>query len=264
MTVQSKPKVFETAFHRHPRLRLRALGDLEISLDGEVLGQGRWESTNSRLLLVYLLLHGGHVSQEKLSRIFWPGSPEFKGHRSLITTVYRARKALGSTELIVRERDGYRINAECGYDFDVERFQEHFRRAQAYLCSGELDRSLAEFRKLREIYRGDFLAEFHDQWCTDLARGLRRRYLSALIMATGQLLALNLGESLEWALEANRLGREDENSWAVLMKAYAFRGDRSRVEKTFREAQKYVDSGVGATPQHSLRSVYHGCLRRLV
>ncbi len=263
MTVQTKPMVFETTFHRHPRLRLSALGALEIRLDGEVIQRTRWESTNSRLLLVYLLLHQGYVSQQKLARTFWPGSPCSKAHRSLITTIYRIRKALGSTDLIVRKNDGYGISAEAGYDFDVERFQEHFRLGRAYLCSGDTEKSIAEFRELREIYRGDFLEEFRDQWCTFLAQSLRQRYVTALVMAAGQLLELNHRESLEWALEATRLGPDDGSAWGLLMKAYALRGERALLEKTFREAQRYAVQQLGAASNQGLRSAYQGCLRLL-
>ncbi|MFL7893987.1 MAG: SARP family transcriptional regulator, partial [Anaerolineales bacterium] len=70
-------------------LEIRALGNLELALDGEVLES---LSLRGQVLLVYLGLEGGRHHRNYLASMLWPESSEVKAQtrlRVLLTELLR-------------------------------------------------------------------------------------------------------------------------------------------------------------------------------
>lgn len=76
------------------RLDVRALGPLEIRLDGDLLGDEAWPYARPRELLVYFLFHPHGRSREQIGEAFWPGSTGAQVKNSFHVTLHHLRKVL--------------------------------------------------------------------------------------------------------------------------------------------------------------------------
>lgn len=119
-------------------LKIKTLGNLEITLDGKDLGV---LSLRSKVLLTYLVVEGDLHSRKYLAAMFWPDSPETKASTSLRVALSELRKHLG--EYLISTRESVGINPELNYCLDIH----------------DLEKALSnsDLEEVIDLYRGDFL-----------------------------------------------------------------------------------------------------------
>jgi len=144
------------------RLRVRALGPVEIERDGEpVEGERR-----ARELLVFLLTQPKGATKEQIGAALWPGTDAARLRNNFHVTLHRLRKMLGGAEWISIENETYCIDRK-NVDFDVDAFESE---ARAAIRSGDA----ARIARAAALYRGDFLQNASGAgWHEDLRDRLR-------------------------------------------------------------------------------------------
>lgn len=128
-------------------LRIHLLGAPSIVRNGKPL------SLTPQLLTLFaylLLFHHRDHSRSFLAGLFWPDVPEDKARRSLSNALYRLRQMLGDHDPLHASRESIGVHSTPGLWVDVEAF----RRS---LAEGDLSRAL-------ELYRGDLLQGYYDDW----------------------------------------------------------------------------------------------------
>ena len=139
---------------QHYDIEVRTLGGLRLKVKGQNLERKTWQSANARWLFVYLLSRGGQsVPEDRLAKLFWPGSPANKAHRALVSSVHRARKALGDSDLLVRYDRSYGIARDCRYWLDSEVLTEAYQAGTRHYYQKNFDKALTEFERVLTLYR---------------------------------------------------------------------------------------------------------------
>jgi predicted ATPase/DNA-binding SARP family transcriptional activator len=205
------------------RLRVLALGPLQVLVGGQPVASAVWGSARPRELLVYLLLHPEGRTKEQVGLAFWPDASSAQLRNSFHVTLHRLRKALGGAEWVTLEHERYRIAPELVEEFDAVAFERD-------LAAGRVDQALAR-------YRGDLLdGEPVGDWSLEHRDRLQRIYVDTL-MALG---ARHLKDGQhEKAAEAYRrvLARDavHEEALQALMRCHAALGERPQALRLYRQ-----------------------------
>ncbi|MBV9879796.1 MAG: AAA family ATPase, partial [Gemmatirosa sp.] len=82
------------------RLRVNALGPLQVFVGDRPVESAAWGSARPRELLVYLLMHPEGRTKEQVGLAFWPDASAAQLRNSFHVTLHRLRKALGGADWV--------------------------------------------------------------------------------------------------------------------------------------------------------------------
>lgn len=161
-----------------PTLEVRALGPLEVASHG-VRAAPELSTGRPLELLLYLLCHPGGRTREQVGVALWPDASPTQAKNSFHVLLHRLRSTVGLPDLVVRDRERYRLNPDVGVWFDAAVFAEGVDDALDALRRGE--EVAGRIQTLLPLYRGDFLDDAAvGGWHLEFRDGLRRRYGEAL------------------------------------------------------------------------------------
>ena len=228
------------------RLRVRALGPLEIELDGKVVDAGR-----SRELLLFLLSSGSGATKDQIGAALWPEADPAKLRNNFHVTVHRLRKTLGSADWVVV--DGERYSLKPGIEYDVAAFERDARSNDP-----------ARLAKAIALYRGDFFenATSDGEWFLEQRDRLRDLYARAL-GALGRHSSAQ-GDHATAAEAYQRLVALDEfNEEACrnLMTALATQGDNAGAARAYKRLTDVLRKELDTEPEPATRKVYQTLVR---
>ena len=167
-------------------LRVRALGSLEVEVDGAPIAASAWAYAKPRELLLFLLTHPDGRTRDQIGAALWPESTAGQVKNSFHVTLHHLRKVLGRPEWIRFEGGRYRIAPDGGFGLDAAAFEEAAAAALRGARAGEA--AVEPLREALALYRGDFLeGEPAGDWHTDTRDRLRALCVDALV-ALGELL----------------------------------------------------------------------------
>jgi DNA-binding SARP family transcriptional activator len=243
------------------RLRVLALGPLQVWVGDRQVEASAWGSARPRELLVYLLLHPDGRTKEQVGLAFWPDASAAQLRNNFHVTLHRLRRALGGPAWVVLDGDRYRVDPALVEEFDVPAFVrevEAARRAlkrQAEGAAARLEQSVA-------LYRGDLLdGEPVGDWHLEHRDHLQRVCVDAL-MELGASLARE-GRHAR-AAEAYRrvLARDELHEEALLglMRCLADAGERSQALRAYGTFADRLRKELDAEPGQDVRG-YHEELR---
>jgi predicted ATPase/DNA-binding SARP family transcriptional activator len=211
-----------------PRLRVQALGALQVFVGGKSIDPSAWGSARPRELLVYLLMHPDGRTKEQVGVVFWPDASAAQLRNSFHVALHRLRKALGASEWVSLVNERYLIPAERIESFDVTAFERDVAAAKAEPSVATLEQAVAR-------YHGDFLdGEPAADWHVEHRDRLRRMYVETL-MTLGAAQAAE--DRHAKAADAYRrvLARDELHEEAVLalMRAHAAQGERAQAVRVY-------------------------------
>src|SRR5499433_3450355 len=222
-------------------LSIGILGLLVIERDDCRLGK---VPKKARALLGYLAAQGGQaVSRERLADLLWPYQGSEQARHSLRNCLLELRKALGSSaaQYLVADFANCRIQ-DVGVDLD--RF-ERLSRSQ----------NRAELQAAADLYRGEFLANFHidsepfQEWLA----AERDRTLALICDILQRLTAAQdaAGEA-DAAIQSGRrlvvLDPLSEFGQRALMRAYAHAGRRGEALRQYKSCAETLKRELGVAP----------------
>jgi DNA-binding SARP family transcriptional activator/Flp pilus assembly protein TadD len=159
-------------------LRVHLFGGLMVSWDESPLPP--IAGAVARSLFAYLLTyrHRSHT-RDLLTGTFWPDLPDGVARRRLSQALWQIRKALDPHPVLLTEGDTVQINPGLPLWLDVEEFARH-----KFHCTGEgpaeESKALVQCELCLELYRGDFLAGYYDDWLFPERERLRDQLLDVL------------------------------------------------------------------------------------
>jgi DNA-binding SARP family transcriptional activator len=118
-------------------LRLFLLGAFRIERDSRTL---QLPTRKVESLLAYLALHPEQHPREKLAALLWGDSTDEQARHSLRTALATLRKPLGDN-VILADRETVQLNPDLPLWVDAREFQTDI-----------------------DLYRGDLLVDFYDEW----------------------------------------------------------------------------------------------------
>ena len=227
-------------------LEVRLFGAFEIRKEKQLV---IIPSRPAQSLFAYLILSAGTVHRrEKLAGLLWPDSLEETARDNLRHALWRVRKVLesaGSTRFLRADDLTIGFKASPDYWLDV-----------AVLEKIDANASSDELIKVLEVYQGELLSGFYDEWvilerehiCSIYEQHMAR--LMTLLQAQGRW-----QEILDWGERWLRLGQKPEPAYRALMSAHAAKGDMSKVAATYVRCLNSLKE-FGIEPSEQTRALY--------
>ena len=221
------------------RLRVLALGPLQVFLGTRMIDSAAWGSARPRELLVYLLMHPGGRTKEQVGLAFWPEASSAQLRNSFHVTLHRLRKALGGADWVGLANDRYCVDPAMVDSFDVIDFERDVADATRAMkrqedgASTRLERALSHFR-------GDFLdGEPAGDWHLEHRERLQRLYVDSL-MKLGDRLCTEERHAQAAEMFRRVLARDElhEDALVALMRCQAMLGERAQALRAYR---RFVD-----------------------
>ncbi len=165
-------------------LQIRLFGGLLLESSGRDLP--RIPSRVGRSLFAYLVLHRDQeITRDLLAGVFWPDMPDPRARRRLSQALWQVQTHLADcgvgSEYLLTEPHAVRFNATAPYWLDVEAFEDALAGFKSLPEGAALTASeLQELAAKVELYRGDLLSGFYDDWILVEQQRLRQSYLEAL------------------------------------------------------------------------------------
>ena len=177
---------------------------LTVSLRAEFLGQFKLyqndipvefpAAVSARILLAYLVLHPGHAyPRSVLAEMLAPNQPEHQARHALSQALWHIRRCLPG--LIEGGKEEIQISSQISVEVDALGFRALAERCLAR--QGNPQAVLVDLSEAAELYQGDLLEGFYDDWTLAEREWLRKQHLQVL---EGLILTLKAKLRYEQAL----------------------------------------------------------------
>jgi DNA-binding SARP family transcriptional activator len=221
-------------------LEVRLLGQFEVRLNGAEL---KIPSRSVQSLLAYLILHAGTAyRREYLAGLFWPDSVETNAKGYLRQALWQLRNAFAmgqaaAPDYFTADKITLAFNTQLPYWLD------------AAVLEDEQADGLEDLIKTPQVYKGELLPGFYDEWVVlerERLRGLFDRKMQRLLEA---LQSQRRWEELLMQAEAwIALGDIPEPAYRGLILAHAAQGDLSSALAAYRRCIRSMERGLGVLP----------------
>ena len=201
----------------------------------------RLPTRKAESLLAYLILHPESHAREKLAALFWGDMGDAQARASLRNALAILRKHLGDG-LLIATRERAQLNAEFPLWVDVWEFQKAIKTTP---------------QDVAELYRGQLLDDFYDDWVVPEREALQRLYLDALLGLCQQMRAQGEHErTIEYGRLILRAERTNEAAYQHLMFSEAILGNRSAALELYEACRRVLESELGVEPAPETAALY--------
>jgi two-component SAPR family response regulator/Flp pilus assembly protein TadD len=235
-------------------LAIRAFGRAEVSVNGRVITMSDWRTKYVKDLFFYFLLKQNALTKEQVSEVLWPETVDPHSLKKRFKDgVYRLRRAVGRN-VIVFDEEYYRYNRALDYEYDVEAFDSHLRRARK---ARDIAERINWYQKAVDLVQGPYLAEVDADWAASERERLRQIYITALEELARLYLNTNqLDRCLFTCEQALVQNRYNEGIYHIEMRAHAARGDRASIVRCYEICKVTLKEGLGLLPSQATELLY--------
>ena len=211
-----------------PQLTIHLLGEFHLAVDGKSINT--IQPGRQQALLAYLLLHRDTpLSRRHLAFLFWPDSSEAQSHANLRQLLHHLRHGLPGIDQYLK-LDGRIVqwDPQQPYGLDLAEFERGLAQAAATERTGDRVTLRKALEQAVNLYRGDLLLSFYDDWVLLERERWREQFITTL----DRLIVLleELRDYPAAIVYAQRLLRHDplhEVTYQRLMTLYAANGERA-------------------------------------
>ena len=247
-----------------PELKLHFLGRPQLEVDGEALDVSNRKAT---ALLAYLAGTGQRHSRDALAALLWPEHDQTRARANLRRTLWQLNQTALAPALDIAP-ESIALSQERPPWTDVGELRTRLKGVPAGEVAGTEvapDR-LADLNEAADLYRGDFLADFHlpdsgefESW----AAGLRDRLRELLLDAIGLLVdrSIQAGQmhlAQRYARRQIEIDPLREGAHRQLMTALARSGHRSAALAQFESLRALLAAELAIEPAAETRALYQG------
>ncbi|MEO5886954.1 MAG: BTAD domain-containing putative transcriptional regulator, partial [Anaerolineales bacterium] len=235
-------------------LMVRAFGRAEVSFNGRVITMSDWRTQSVRDLFFYFLYEKNAVTKEQVGAALWPETeaPQMLKAR-FKNEIYRLRRAVGR-DVIVFDEEHYRLNSALDYEYDVEAFDSHLRRARK---ARDMTERINWYQKAVDLVHGTYMADVDAPWAASERERLGQIHASALEeLAHLYLNASQLDRCLSTCQIALAQNPYNEVIYQFEMRVYAALGDRAAIVRCYQACKSVLDEGLGLSPSQETELLY--------
>jgi DNA-binding SARP family transcriptional activator len=161
----------------YPKVQVRSLGPISVTVDGTPVGDRRWATARARELFFVFLAHPEGLRKEEAVLSMFPDLPSSRCNSAFHSNLHRVRRALYQESVVVQ--DGiYRLNPDAEFEWDVRTFLDQLHSASD-LPAGSDERAQAMEQALK-LYIGPFAGEFYSEWADSIREQAEHSKLQAL------------------------------------------------------------------------------------
>ncbi|CAM9829588.1 unnamed protein product [Phaeothamnion confervicola] len=247
-----------------PPLSLYGFGKFRVFVGGQEVEDKLWKTRKSKYMFAFLTANAGKdVPDEKVMEIFWPDHEPEKARQSLYAALSHMRKALdavsaGESERVVLARKGfYKFNADRSFFYDVSEFERLYEQGNARIKEGREDEGMVAFQKAEQLYQGEFMEGYYDDWAVFLREDLEMKYVELL-----QVLMEHFFDKRRYAVVtdyAQRLLKRDpchQDAHTALMQAYIQQGKPELAARQYQTCTQVMKNELNMSPSPEMTELY--------
>ncbi len=201
-------------------------------------------------LLAYLIPHPDKRTRQDLATLFWGDFPDTDALRSLRTALSVLRSTVDG-EIVIADGESARFNPTFQLWVDALEFQSY---AVHFLAEDPFDLSTSFI----DLYQGDLLRDFYDDWITPERDRLRSLYLDVLLHVAQQMRSRSEYErAIGFARRVLAIEPANERAHQHIMFCYIAMGDRSAALKQYEICRQGLEDDLGVEPMPETTALYH-------
>lgn len=228
--------------HQTP-IELHLLGKFQINRGTQTL---HLPTRKLESLLAFLALHPEPHSRDELAALGWGEAPQTEARNSLRNALATLRRIL-SARVISADREQAQINPEFPLHVDAQDFD---RASNSEMVPENLQAMI-------DLYRGDLLKDFFDEWISFERERYRARYLGALLGLTQIMRSRSeYGRAVEFALTVLAHERSNERAHQHLMFCYLGMGNRISALRQYDECKRALKEELSVEPSPETTALY--------
>ena len=229
----------------------------------------KFPTTKSEELFTYLVLQRQRThSRDAVAGVFWGDSPDELARKSLRTALWRLRGLIEpdgcepGTYLVV-DHDQVGFNTQSDYWLDVEEFESRLTMVPVvHFSSVSLEgpfqpKLLDELRTTIDLYQGDLLQDFYEDWCLYDRQRLQDMFLNAL--ATSMACYRSQGAYEEALRCGRRILSYDpllEEVHRELMRLHCLMGNRAAALRQYQVCRATLAKELSVEPMDETSALY--------
>jgi DNA-binding SARP family transcriptional activator len=244
-------------------LRIRLLGDVSLVYDEAQAAVITTHATQA--LLAYLLLVPRRPqSREVLAEVFWGDRNKDRARRCLKTALWRLRCVLepegtpSGTYLITNPNGEIGFNWQSDYWLDVAVFEQAVKHALALPLESMQPEDAHQLEAAMQLYVGELLEGFYDDWALRERERLRQMYLDSLAHL---MRFYHRQGAYQEALASGRKILDfdplSEEIHRALMHLYVETGQRTLAIKQYEACRDLLSTELGILPMDETQALYH-------
>jgi DNA-binding SARP family transcriptional activator len=234
---------------------IQTLGRIRLRSGGEEVAEDDWPTQKALRLFAHLAVTRAAITDGFLMETLWPDAPESKARNSLRNAIHQVRTVLKKLDekpggdMLQRGRKSGTASLDFDYVLDIERLERFLREATEAQEAGQADQAIEKAKLALDLYQGEFLEGFHDDWVEALRvqyRELQQRALGALARA---YLSAQRYEEAEVA--ARRMLQADdlrEDAHEITIRALACDGRSAEAIRHYEETVDLFEREIGVSP----------------
>lgn len=218
-----------------PRFSIYLFGSFESALDSKSV---RFSTRKIESLLAFLVLHPEPQPREKLAALLWGDVSDEQARVSLRYALGQLRKTLGG-DFLIADRETVQLNPRFPIWVDAREFQTAGRKLQV------------------QLYRGDLLADFYDEWILPERERYRQWYLDALLELTQQYRATSdYARAIETAQRLLESDPANERAHQHLMFCFVAQGNRQAALNQYEQCVRALREELAVDPAPETTALY--------
>lgn len=244
-----------------PVLSIQLFGKFSISYDNRfVLGL---DAPKEQELLSFLLIHHQRPhAREALASLVWGDNSTEKSKKYLRQALWHLQSTLdaqaeASGRILRVEHDWVQLDLHTDLCLDVAVFELANRLVQG--CEGR-DLTAAQAESLQQavqLYKGDLLEGWYQDWCLYERERLQNMYLSMLKKLMGYCEVRQMFElGVSYGLIILRYDRADERTHRQLMCLQYLLGDRTTALRQYERCAAALEEELGVKPNKHTTTLY--------
>jgi DNA-binding SARP family transcriptional activator len=244
------------------RVNVRLFGRLSIEVD-EHPATGL-EAGKAQELFCYLLLHRQRAHRrEELACLLWGETSEPQARKYLRQTLWQLQSALDprgdhdASRLLLVDADWVSVNPCAELSVDATVFDSAIDAVEG-IEGGALDPGRAgALAAAADLYAGDLLEGWYQDWCLFERERLQGRYLGLLDKLMAHCAATGHYEvGLEYGARILRHDRASERAHRQLMRLHYLAGDRTAALRQYQTCLTVLDQELGVRPSRRSTALY--------
>lgn len=249
-------------------IKFLPFGSTEFHLRGETIPEDKWIRKKSKILLAYLMSDPERIhTKDEIIDMFFDNMPDEKADVAYHSAVYNIRTALKiydiksgkpkrskdktydyNPQYILYEDKTLRLNPDFYYKSANIEFEKHF--SKTILPSITNEEKITHSVKAIELYKGDFIPGYYDNWCEEL----RVKYKNMYITMCEELIKLfENNKRYEDAIKYSELlfseDKLNDSAHISIINAFSKLGNINMAKSRYQLMLKIYDEELGEKPQ---------------
>lgn len=245
------------------------MATLDVSLLGKfcVEHQGKivtgLDAAKVQEVFSYLLLHRGRShSREAIASTLWGNNSIGQARKYLRQALWQLHAALNATasnsaRVLLVEQDDVKLDTSADVWLDVAVFEQAFTLVQGVRGQHFDAHQARAVQDAVQLYRGDLLQEWYEDWCLYERERLQNMYLTMLDKLMDYFEARHDYErSIVYGMATLRYERARESTHRRLMRLHYLSGDRTTALRQYRRCVAVLDEELDVSPAKQTQALY--------